>query len=103
MSLPILTPAEVRAAAYRLPRVPVAAQLGIELDEFLAAKAEEFRAAGRRPYVWDRKHSKPVAAVSYTVVVAEIVEQLRALGTEPGAIYVCSAGSTGAGTALGKA
>lgn len=78
-------------------------KIGIELDELLARKAAEFRAAGRKPYVWDRHHVKPVAAVSYAECVAEITAQLRAQGLEPGAIYVCSAGSTGAGTALGNA
>src|SRR5262249_10250355 len=54
----------------------VDAALGLELDELLAKKAAEFRAAGRKPYVWDRHHVKPIAAVSYAQVVAEIVEQL---------------------------
>jgi D-cysteine desulfhydrase/L-cysteate sulfo-lyase len=44
----------------------------------------------------------PLAAVSYTLCVAEIAEQLAAMGLEPKALYVSSAGATGAGVALGK-
>src|SRR6516165_3786269 len=36
--------------------------LGPELDNLLLAKAEEFRKAGRRPYVWDRVKGRPLAA-----------------------------------------
>src|SRR5438270_11221286 len=41
------------------------AAIGPELDALLAAKAAEFRKAGRRPYVWDRSRVLPLAAVSY--------------------------------------
>jgi 1-aminocyclopropane-1-carboxylate deaminase/D-cysteine desulfhydrase-like pyridoxal-dependent ACC family enzyme len=37
------------------------------------------------------------------LALAELMEQLQAQGLEPAAIYVCSAGPTGAGLALGKA
>jgi 1-aminocyclopropane-1-carboxylate deaminase/D-cysteine desulfhydrase-like pyridoxal-dependent ACC family enzyme len=77
--------------------------LGPELDDFLLAKAEEFRAAGRRPYVWDRDEGRPIAAVSYALCMAEIVEDMRRMKLEPAALYVAAAGATGAGLALGRA
>jgi 1-aminocyclopropane-1-carboxylate deaminase/D-cysteine desulfhydrase-like pyridoxal-dependent ACC family enzyme len=77
--------------------------LGPDLDDLMLARAEEFRAAGRRPYCWDRGHVKPIAAVSYALCLAEIVDELHALGLQPDAVYVSSAGSTGSGLALGKA
>jgi 1-aminocyclopropane-1-carboxylate deaminase/D-cysteine desulfhydrase-like pyridoxal-dependent ACC family enzyme len=79
------------------------AAIGPELDAFLASKADDFRKAGRRPYVWDRSRVVPLAAVSYALCMAELAEQTAALGIQPDALYVSSAGSTGAGVALGKA
>lgn len=81
----------------------VDAQLGPDLDDLLITKATELRSAGRKPYVWDRRHVTPLAAVSYVLCLAEIVDELSSLGLQPGAIYTSSAGSTGAGLALGKA
>jgi 1-aminocyclopropane-1-carboxylate deaminase/D-cysteine desulfhydrase-like pyridoxal-dependent ACC family enzyme len=81
----------------------VDAPIGPELDELLHAKAAEFRAAGRKPYCWDRDHGRPVAAVSYLLCLAEIADDLRRLGLEPDAVYVSAAGATGAGLALGRA
>jgi L-cysteate sulfo-lyase len=78
-------------------------QIGPELDALLHAKAAEFRAAGRRPYVWDRGRVRAVAAVSYLLCLAEVVEQLAAQRLKPTRIYSASTGSTGAGLALGKA
>jgi 1-aminocyclopropane-1-carboxylate deaminase/D-cysteine desulfhydrase-like pyridoxal-dependent ACC family enzyme len=77
--------------------------LGPELDAVLRAKAEAFRAAGRRPYAWERARGQPLAAVSYTICMAEILDDLRTLGLEVAAIYVAAAGATGAGLALGRA
>lgn len=79
------------------------AAIGLELDALLAAKAEEFRRAGRRPYAWDRPRVVPLAAVSYALCVAEIAEQLTDRGLEADALYVSSSGATGAGVTLGKA
>jgi D-cysteine desulfhydrase family pyridoxal phosphate-dependent enzyme len=76
--------------------------MGPALDELLHQKAEEHRASGRKPYVWDRDRGRPIAAVSYVVCMAEIAEQMRARGLEPSAIYVAAAGATGAGVVLGK-
>lgn len=77
------------------------AAIGPELDALLAAKAAEFRAAGRKPYYWHRPRVVPLAAISYTACVAEIVQQMSALHLKPDAIYVSSSGATGAGVALG--
>jgi 1-aminocyclopropane-1-carboxylate deaminase/D-cysteine desulfhydrase-like pyridoxal-dependent ACC family enzyme len=81
----------------------VDAPIGPELDALIAETAQRFRAQGRRAYCWDRDVCKPRASVSYAICMAEIVEQLAQQGQEPGVIYICSAGSTGAGMALGKA
>lgn len=77
--------------------------MGPELDSFILAKADEARAAGRKPYCWDRVTGRPLAAVSYVLCLAEILEQMRAAGQEPDVICVAAAGATGAGVALGKA
>jgi 1-aminocyclopropane-1-carboxylate deaminase/D-cysteine desulfhydrase-like pyridoxal-dependent ACC family enzyme len=79
------------------------AKIGPELNALLAGKAEEFRRAGRKPYFWNPPRVVPLAAVSYALCVAEIAEQLTAVGLKPDALYVSSAGATGAGVALGKA
>ncbi|MDY3551100.1 pyridoxal-phosphate dependent enzyme [Gemmata sp. JC717] len=78
------------------------AKIGPELNALLAGKAEEFRAAGRKPYFWDPPRVVPMAAASYALCMAELTEQLGALGVNPEAYYVSSAGATGAGVALGK-
>lgn len=79
------------------------AAIGPDLDALLAAKAEEFRKVGRKPYAWNRPRVVPLAAVSYALCVAEIVEQLTDRGLKADALYVSSSGATGAGVALGKA
>jgi D-cysteine desulfhydrase/L-cysteate sulfo-lyase len=53
--------------------------LGPALDELLHAKAQELRAVGRRPFVWDRGSNRPVAAVSYALALAELLDQATAL------------------------
>jgi len=80
----------------------VDATMGPEMDDLLQARAAEFRAMGRRPYCWDREKGRPLAAVSYVLCLAEIVEDLHRLGLKPSAIYVAAAGATGAGLSLGK-
>src|SRR3989441_10412628 len=71
----------------------VDAPIGPELIDLLHAKAEKFQTLGRRPYTWEEDHVKPIAAVSYALCMAEIVDEMRAQGIEPAAIYVSSAGS----------
>jgi 1-aminocyclopropane-1-carboxylate deaminase/D-cysteine desulfhydrase-like pyridoxal-dependent ACC family enzyme len=77
--------------------------MGPELDDLLLAEAKKLRAAGRRPFVWDRVTGRPIAAVSYALCLAEILDQARALGIEPTHVYAAAAGATGAGLAIGKA
>jgi 1-aminocyclopropane-1-carboxylate deaminase/D-cysteine desulfhydrase-like pyridoxal-dependent ACC family enzyme len=79
----------------------VDAAMGPDLNELLSRKAAELRAAGRRPYVWHPPQTVPLAAVSYVLAAAELVDDLRRIDVEPAAVYVSSSGSTGAGLALG--
>lgn len=76
--------------------------IGVDLDDAIARVATRHAANGRKVYSWDRHKVKPLAAVSYALCVAEIVEQSRAEGWSPDAIYVSSAGSTGSGVVLGQ-
>jgi 1-aminocyclopropane-1-carboxylate deaminase/D-cysteine desulfhydrase-like pyridoxal-dependent ACC family enzyme len=78
------------------------AEIGPELNKVMAAKADGFRKAGRKVYVWDPPRVVPRAAVSYAVCVVEILNQMAALGLKADSLYVSSAGATGAGVALGK-
>lgn len=77
--------------------------MGPAMDDLLLSKAEELRRAGRRPYVWDRVRGRPIAAVSYALCMAEMLEDTRRLGIEPAAVYCGAAGATGAGLVLGRA
>lgn len=77
--------------------------LGMELYAHISSVAAELRKEGRRVYCWENEIVKPRAAVSYALCVAEIVEQCAERGEQPAAVYVPSAGSTGAGMQLGKA
>jgi len=77
--------------------------MGPELDDLLLAKAAEMCKAGRRPFVWDRISGRPIAAVSYALCLAEILEQARTRGVEPAVVYAAAAGATGAGLAIAKA
>lgn len=79
------------------------AKLGPELYALLEAKAAEFRKAGRKPYHFNPPRVVPLAAASYVLCMAEIAEQLTAVGLAADAVYVSSASATGAGVALGKA
>jgi 1-aminocyclopropane-1-carboxylate deaminase/D-cysteine desulfhydrase-like pyridoxal-dependent ACC family enzyme len=74
------------------------AKLGPELNAVLAEKADFYRSQGRKPYVWNPARVVPLAAVSYALCVAEIVRQHPHFD----ALYVSSAGATGAGVVLGK-
>jgi 1-aminocyclopropane-1-carboxylate deaminase/D-cysteine desulfhydrase-like pyridoxal-dependent ACC family enzyme len=77
--------------------------MGPALDDLLLAKAAELKRAGRKPFVWDRVTGRPLAAVSYALCLAEILDELRGQGIEAKAVYAAAAGATGAGLALGKA
>jgi 1-aminocyclopropane-1-carboxylate deaminase/D-cysteine desulfhydrase-like pyridoxal-dependent ACC family enzyme len=81
----------------------VDAAIGPPLDALLTEKAAAARAEGRNPFVWDRERLMPLAAVSYTLALAELVDDLAAFGLKADVVYVSSASATGAGVALGRA
>ena len=76
---------------------------GPDVDRKIAEAAERLRGQGRNVYERDPNHVKPLAALSYVKCVIEILEQATAAGFTPGALYLCSAGSTGAGISLATA
>jgi L-cysteate sulfo-lyase len=76
-------------------------EFGEALERKIAEVAARFEAQGRKVFRWNRHVVTPLAAVSYVECLAEIVEQSQAMGFVPDAIYVSSAGSTGAGLTLG--
>jgi 1-aminocyclopropane-1-carboxylate deaminase/D-cysteine desulfhydrase-like pyridoxal-dependent ACC family enzyme len=78
------------------------ATIGVDLDDRIAEVAARHAANGRKVYTWDRHRVKPLAAVSYALVVAEIIEQAQADGWTPDAMYISSAGSTGSGMVVGQ-
>ena len=73
----------------------VDAPIGPELFDQITAYADRLRSQGRNVYAWENDVCKPRATISYVLCFAEIVEQLAQQGVRPGAIYICSAGSTG--------
>lgn len=75
--------------------------VGPALDQKIAESAERFRSHGRRVYLWNRPVVLPLAALSYAICLAEIVEQSATAKFTPMAVYDSSAGSTGSGLALG--
>jgi 1-aminocyclopropane-1-carboxylate deaminase/D-cysteine desulfhydrase-like pyridoxal-dependent ACC family enzyme len=77
--------------------------LGPALDGRLSAAADRFRKAGRNVFAIHDACVKPRAAIGYVECMIELAEQADRLKIEPTAVYVCSAGATGAGLALGKA
>ena len=77
--------------------------MGPELDDLLLAKAKELRLAGRRPFVWDRVKGRPIAAVSYALCLAEILEQSRCPGHGADPCVRRRRRGHGSGPRLGKA
>lgn len=77
-------------------------KVGADLDRRIAKVAAAHRANGRNVYLWDRPRVTPRAAISYGTCLAEILEQTSPLQFTPDAIYVSSAGSTGAGLVFGQ-
>lgn len=73
---------------------------GPEVDQKIAEAAARLRESGRRVYERDPRYVKPLAALSYVECVIEILEQAETAEFTPQALYVCSAGSTGAGISL---
>ncbi len=76
--------------------------IGLEVDEYIANLSEKYVAEGRKVYAWDRKTVKPLAAIGYVTAMVEIAEQSAEQSFTPDAVYVCSAGSTGAGLVLAR-
>lgn len=76
---------------------------GPELDEVIIRSADRLRKAGRLVYERDPKHVKPLAAISYVAAMIELLEQADSMNASFDAVFVCSAGSTGAGICLGAA
>jgi L-cysteate sulfo-lyase len=74
---------------------------GEALERKIAEVAARFESQGRKVFRWNRHVVTPLAAVSYVECLAEIIEQSGGLNFVPDAIYVSSAGSTGAGLTLG--
>lgn len=81
----------------------VDAGIGPELDAAVEAEAARLRAAGRKPYFFNRGPLRRHAAVSYLLCLAELADQLAERNVRPGAAYICSASATGAGMVLGTA
>jgi len=76
---------------------------GAAVDEKIARAADRLRSQGRKVYERDPKYVKPLAALSYVGGVIELLEQAAQENLVPDALYVCSAGATGAGISLATA
>lgn len=76
---------------------------GLALDKKILEAADRLRQQGRQVYERDPKYVKPLAALSYVGAVVELLEQTADSDVTPDALYMCSAGSTGAGVSLAKA
>lgn len=74
---------------------------GEGLERRIAEVAARFESQGRKVFRWNRHVVTPLAAISYVECLAEIIDQSQALGFVPDALYVSSAGATGAGLTLG--
>lgn len=55
---------------------------GTDMEAALAARAEELRAQGRRPYAIPGGGSNPVGALGYVTCALELVEQANSLGLD---------------------
>ena len=73
---------------------------GPEVDEKIARAAARLRGEGRNVYERVPKYVKPLAALSYVACVIELLNQANDADVTLDALYVCSAGSTGAGISL---
>jgi D-cysteine desulfhydrase family pyridoxal phosphate-dependent enzyme len=73
---------------------------GPDLDKKIAQAAARLRESGRTVYERDPRYVKPLAALSYVTCVIELLAQAQAADFVPDAVYLCSAGSTGAGVSL---
>ncbi len=76
---------------------------GPEVTAKIAQAADRLRGQGFQVYEQDPQHVKPLAALSYVAATIELLEQTAKAGITPDALYVCSAGATGAGIRLATA
>jgi L-cysteate sulfo-lyase len=67
---------------------------GTDMDAAMAARADELRAQGRRPYVIPGGGSNPVGALGYVTAALELVEQANVAGLDID-LLVTATGSTG--------
>ncbi len=68
----------------------------------LEEKTEALRSQGRRVFTVADPRARAAAAVSYTLALLELLDQLRSQDLNVDAVYFSSAGSTGAGMCLGQ-
>jgi 1-aminocyclopropane-1-carboxylate deaminase/D-cysteine desulfhydrase-like pyridoxal-dependent ACC family enzyme len=75
-----------------------------EMARVMAARAEELRRAGRRPFDLNAAPMFAVAsALAYVECLLEVRDQLRALGASPQHVYMTSGSKGQAGLVLGRA
>lgn len=75
-----------------------------QLDAAVQRRADELRAAGRRPYPLPRGGATAVGAQGYAAAAAEVAEQFDLLGLTGGTVVVATgSGATQAGLAAGFA
>jgi L-cysteate sulfo-lyase len=67
---------------------------GTDMDAAMAARADELRSQGRRPYVIPGGGSNPVGALGYVTAALELVEQANVAGLDID-LLVTATGSTG--------
>ena len=76
--------------------------MGPPLWNKIEEKADSLRSEGRNVFTIADPASRAAAAVSYTLALLEIREQLDEQGVRADAVYFSSGGSTGAGMFLGR-
>ncbi|MCE2969089.1 MAG: D-cysteine desulfhydrase [Burkholderiales bacterium] len=77
---------------------------GTDMEAALAARAEELRAQGRRPYAIPGGGSNPVGALGYVTCALELVEQANSLGLDIDClVHATGSAGTQAGLVAGLA
>ncbi|WP_343562878.1 D-cysteine desulfhydrase family protein [Kiloniella sp. b19] len=75
---------------------------GSDRDHLMKRKAAELRAAGRKPFIIPVGGSNSTGAMGYAAAYLELLEQTKAMGIHPRALYHCtSSGGTQAGLVAG--
>jgi 1-aminocyclopropane-1-carboxylate deaminase/D-cysteine desulfhydrase-like pyridoxal-dependent ACC family enzyme len=75
-------------------------EIGPALNARMDAVADRLRREGKRVFCWTDPFVLPLTSIGYVECLVEIVEQAAATGVAIDAVYVSSAGSTGAGLTL---